>query len=83
MADATLAHLYRACPKEMVLIGVGGILDGDDAYRKIRLGAHLVQLYTGWIYGGPALVPTINRRIVELLAQDGFESLDEARGSQS
>ena len=83
MADATLAHLYRSCPREMVLIGVGGILDGDDAYRKILLGAHLVQLYTGWIYGGPALVPRINRRIVELLVRDGFGTLDEARGTQA
>ena len=81
MADAALAHLYRACPREMILVGVGGILDGDDAYRKIRLGAHLVQLYTGWIYGGPALVPRINRRIVERMERDGFRTLDEARGN--
>ena len=81
MADEALAHLYRTCPRDMVLIGVGGIMDGDDAYRKICLGAHLVQLYTGWIYGGPALVPTINRRLVELLERDGFKSLDEARGT--
>ncbi len=81
LADAALAHLYRTCPKEMVLIGVGGILDGDDAYRKLGLGAHLVQLYTGWIYGGPALVPQINRRIVELMERDGFASLDEVRGT--
>ena len=82
-ADATLAHLYRTVPRDMILIGVGGIMDGDDAYRKIRLGAHLVQLYTGWIYGGPALVPAINRRIVECMERDGFKTLDEARGAQS
>lgn len=81
MSDATLKHLYGTCPKEMTLIGVGGILDGDDAYRKITLGAHLVQLYTGWIYGGPGLVPAINRRIVALMERDGFKSLDEARGT--
>jgi dihydroorotate dehydrogenase len=81
MADAALAHLYRQCPRDMILIGVGGILDGDDAYRKITLGAHLVQIYTGWIYGGPSLVPRINRRIVELMERDGFRTLDEARGT--
>lgn len=81
MADRALAHLYRACPREMVLIGVGGIMNGDDAYRKITLGAHLVQIYTGWIYGGPGLVPAINRRIVELMERDGFKTLDEARGT--
>ena len=81
MADASLAHLYRACPREMTLIGVGGIMDGDDAYRKITLGAHLVQLYTGWIYGGPGLVARINRRLVESMERDGLRSLDEARGT--
>ncbi|RYG24491.1 quinone-dependent dihydroorotate dehydrogenase [bacterium] len=81
MADRALAHLYRTCPKDMVLIGVGGIMNGDDAYRKITLGAHLVQIYTGWIYGGPGLVPAINRRIVELMERDGFKTLDEVRGS--
>lgn len=83
MADQALAHLYRSCPKEMILIGVGGIMNGDDAYRKIQLGAHLVQLYTGWIYGGPTLVPQINRRLADLLQRDGFPSLDAARGTKS
>jgi dihydroorotate dehydrogenase len=81
MADRALVHLYRACPREMVLIGVGGIMNGDDAYRKITLGAHLVQIYTGWIYGGPGLVPAINRRIVELMERDGFKTIDEVRGT--
>ncbi len=81
MSDKSLAHLYKSCPRNMILVGVGGIMDGDDAYRKITLGAHLVQLYTGWIYGGPALVPQINRRIAELMRRDGFKSLDEARGT--
>ena len=83
MADASLAHLYRVCPKDMVLVGVGGVMNGEDAYRKITLGASLVQLYTGWIYGGPALVPAINRHLVELLERDGFRSLDEARGTSA
>jgi dihydroorotate dehydrogenase len=38
------------------IIGVGGILDPDDAARMLDAGAALVQLYTGFIYRGPALV---------------------------
>jgi dihydroorotate dehydrogenase len=38
------------------IIGVGGIMDGDDAARMFDAGASLVQLYTGFIYRGPALV---------------------------
>ncbi len=45
-------HLQGALP----IIGVGGIMSGADAVEKIRAGASLVQLYTGFIYSGPALV---------------------------
>lgn len=46
------AHLQGA----LTLIGVGGILEGADAVEKIKAGAQLVQIYTGLIYRGPALV---------------------------
>ncbi|KAL2933821.1 Dihydroorotate dehydrogenase (quinone) mitochondrial [Bienertia sinuspersici] len=39
------------------LIGVGGVGSGEEAYKKIRAGATLVQLYTAFAYGGPALIP--------------------------
>jgi dihydroorotate dehydrogenase len=42
---------------EAAIIGVGGILSGEDAKAKIAAGANLVQLYTGLIYRGPGLVP--------------------------
>ena len=45
-------HLQGALP----IIGVGGIMSGSDAVEKIRAGASLVQLYTGFIYSGPDLV---------------------------
>ncbi|MGV3614009.1 MAG: quinone-dependent dihydroorotate dehydrogenase [Fimbriimonas sp.] len=79
-ADATLAHLARKAPKEMILIGVGGIMTGDDVYDKIRLGAHLCQVYTGWIYSGPHMVPNCLERMVQLMDRDGVKSLDEVRG---
>jgi dihydroorotate dehydrogenase len=44
------------------VIGVGGILDQDDAVRMFDAGASLVQLYTGFVYRGPSLVRAINRR---------------------
>ena len=57
-ADRVLAGLAigGALKGEIPLIGVGGILSGDDAADKIRLGASLVQLYSGLIYRGPELV---------------------------
>jgi len=51
-----LAQLARELDGKIPLIGVGGILSGSDARAKIDAGASLVQLYTGFIYRGPALV---------------------------
>jgi dihydroorotate dehydrogenase len=45
------------------IIGVGGALSGADAAAKIAAGADLVQLYTGFIYRGPGLVPEAARAI--------------------
>lgn len=45
------------------IIGVGGIHSGEDAVEKIKAGASLVQIYTGFIYEGPGLVKEINKSI--------------------
>ena len=47
------------------IIGVGGIHSAEDAIEKLNAGASLVQLYTGFIYEGPALVKAINKKILE------------------
>jgi dihydroorotate dehydrogenase len=59
-------HLQGALP----VIGVGGIMNGDDAVEKIDAGAALVQLYTGIIYRGPALVGECRRAILRHRRQD-------------
>lgn len=59
MSNDSLEYLAKNKPREMILMGVGGVFDRDDYDSKRRLGADLVQLYTGWIYGGPGLVPSI------------------------
>ncbi len=56
LADATLAALRAKVGPDFVLIGVGGIGSAEDAKAKIRAGANLVQIYSGFIYEGPALV---------------------------
>lgn len=80
-SNEVLAHLARNLDDDKILMGVGGIFSVADAYEKIRLGAHLCQIYTGWIYGGPQLIPTINRELVGLLWNDGFKTIAEARGT--
>lgn len=56
LADQALGSFRRQLAGEVALIGVGGISSGRDATDKLDLGADLVQLYTGLIYRGPALV---------------------------
>ncbi|SFR37600.1 dihydroorotate oxidase A [Marinobacter gudaonensis] len=48
--------LYAELGDSLPIIGVGGITDGESAAEKIRAGARLVQIYTGFIYRGPALI---------------------------
>lgn len=79
-SDAVLTHLARAS-SSMILMGVGGIFTADDLYRKISLGAHLAQVYTGWVYGGPSFVPRLLRGLVARMEKEGFEDLDALRGS--
>lgn len=81
LAIQCLRHLYTSCDKSMILIGVGGIMNGDDLFDRIRSGAHLCQIYTGWVYGGTKMVPSSLRRLIELLTQHGYADLAEARGT--
>jgi dihydroorotate dehydrogenase len=62
------------------LIAAGGVFTAADAYRKIRLGASLVQLYTGLVYRGPGVVKEILGGLVELLERDGFATAADAVG---
>lgn len=80
-ADATICTLYRHMDrKRYSIIGSGGVFDADGAYRKIRLGASLVQLMTALVYEGPGVVAQIQAGLARRLAADGFEHVAEAVG---
>ncbi|WP_137291581.1 quinone-dependent dihydroorotate dehydrogenase [Natronorubrum halophilum] len=66
---------------ELPIVGVGGVDSPVSAYRKIRAGASLVQLYTGFVYEGPSTAKRINKGLVALLERDGFGSIQEAVGA--
>ncbi len=55
-SNHVLSAFRAALPAGVALIGTGGITNGEDAAEKIRLGADLVQFYTGFVYKGPDLV---------------------------
>ena len=68
-ADRVLGELRRALPAEIAMIGVGGITRGEDAVDKLKLGADLVQFYTGMVYRGPELVGECLRAIAVYRAE--------------
>ena len=80
LADRTLEYLARQSKGKFVLMGVGGIFSADDAYRKIGLGASLLQLITGMLYEGPGLIGSINQGLARRLERDGFKNISEAVG---
>jgi dihydroorotate dehydrogenase len=67
---------YRASRGRLPIIGVGGVFSGEDALEKIRAGASLVQIYTGYVYRGPTLPREINRFLDERLQRDGARLAD-------
>lgn len=79
-STAILKAMRQRVGNRLVLIGVGGVGSGADAYAKIRAGASLVQLYTAFAYEGPALIPRIKRELLALLARDGFAYVADAVG---
>jgi dihydroorotate dehydrogenase len=80
-STALLGRFYRLTGGRLPLIGVGGIASGADAYRKIRAGATLVQLYSALVFRGPALVAAIQRDLAAAVRADGFGGVAEATGA--
>jgi len=60
-----IRYLHKHSKGSFPIIGVGGIHSVEDALEKLEAGAQLLQIYTGFIYEGPALIAKINRAIIE------------------
>jgi len=78
-------EIFEAVAKELfgktTLISVGGIDSAKEAYKRIRAGASLVQIYSGLIFHGPDMIMNINKELIELIKQDGFSNITEAIGA--
>ncbi len=60
-----IRYLHEKSGGKIPIVGVGGIHSGQDAIDKLRAGACLIQLYTGFIYEGPGLIKEINKAILQ------------------
>lgn len=80
LADHAIALVAKRSSGRLVIVGCGGIFSAADAYRKIGLGASLIQLASSLIYEGPSVVSSISYGLSQLLRRDGFSSLSQACG---
>ena len=77
-----IRRLRRSTDNDLPLIGVGGIHSARAAWERITAGASLVQIYTGWIFEGPNLVPDILDGLIMQMEKHGFRNIKEAIGSE-
>lgn len=82
-ARSLIRMVYRASGGRLPIIGVGGIMSAADAWEHIQAGASMVELYTGFIYEGPALIGAIKHGLLHLMKSGGWRSISEAAGSAS
>jgi dihydroorotate dehydrogenase len=83
LSTAMLARASLLAKGRLVLIGVGGIFTGRDALTKIQAGASLVQLYTSFVYHGPALIPRLKMELLTAMRDAGFRSVQDAVGTRA
>jgi dihydroorotate dehydrogenase len=76
--------IFKAISKEIfphaTLISAGGIDNGFEAYKRIKWGASLIEVFSGFIFKGPSLAKSISIEIERLLKRDGFKNIKEAVG---
>ncbi len=65
-----IRFIYSETEGRVPIIGVGGINSGDEALRKIRAGASLLQIYTGLVYEGPRLIGRVVRALARYLERE-------------
>ena len=74
-------EIGRELHDKTTLISVGGISDATEAYKRIKAGASLIQILSGFIFKGPSMCKNINEELIELLKADGYTNISQAVGA--
>jgi dihydroorotate dehydrogenase len=77
-----IASIYRKTGGKLPILGVGGVFTAAEAWEKLAAGASAVELYTGFVYGGPCIVGEIARGLVRLLDERKIRDLRAVIGSE-
>ena len=75
-----IKNFYKQLHGKIPIIGVGGVNSGKSAYEKIIAGASLLQLYTGFVYRGPAAAKDIKKELIQILKAEGVKNIKDVVG---
>lgn len=81
LSNQIIHKVYKKTKGKIVLIGVGGVSSGKDAFEKISLGCNLVQLYTSLIYQGPNIIFDILNELSYLLKKNNLKNVYQLVGT--
>ena len=81
LSNEVIKKVYKLTKGKIILIGVGGISNGRDAFEKISSGCSLIQLYTSLVFKGPNVVNDILSELSSILNDKGIKCLDELIGT--
>ena len=73
-----IRFIYEKTEGQLPIIGVGGIFTAEHAWEKITAGATILQLYTGWIYEGPWIIPNVLNGLLAKLDEHNLSHISEA-----
>ncbi len=82
-ATALARKIFRRCGKSLPIIGVGGVGTVEDVVERLKAGACLVQLYTSFVYEGPALPGRLARGLCEYLDREGVRRVEDLVGAEA
>ena len=75
-----IKHIYRFTDGKFPIVGVGGIMNAEDAWEKITAGASLIQAYSGFVFEGPSLSKQIVNGLHKKLRQHNLTNINDAVG---
>ncbi|MGE4030736.1 MAG: quinone-dependent dihydroorotate dehydrogenase [Thermoleophilia bacterium] len=81
-ATAVVRRVALRAQGRLVVVGVGGVFTADDAWEKMAAGASLVQVYTGFVYGGPGTARAIAAGLLERMDREGVRHISEIVGGE-
>ena len=80
MSTECIRKLYALTSGNVPIVGVGGVGSGRDAYKKLKAGASLVEIYSMMVYEGPGVVSRIRSELADLMVQNGHRRVEDVVG---